>query len=276
VDQVSEELQRAVREKANQLKVPVSIHAGQWAVEFQNMIRMYRKTPVEFLHYTGLLGPDLIVGHGWAIAGHPLLAYPEVGESDLELLAKSGTTVSHDPLVFVKRGNKMHSHTKYLEASVNVSIGTDTSPQDMLNEMRMASYVTKLADWSCFSGSAREIYNSATLGGARGLGREDLGRIAEGCLADIAVINMQTINNVPCRDPVKNLVNCATRSDVEHVIINGEIIVENGKLLTIDEEKLVENVQKTTEAVWSRIPENHYLKQNSDKVSPQSFNIWEP
>lgn len=276
VDQVSEELQRAVREKANQLKVPVSIHAGQWAVEFQNMIRMYRKTPVEFLHYTGLLGPDLIVGHGWAIAGHPLLAYPEVGESDLELLAKSGTTISHDPLVFVKRGNKMHSHTKYLEASVNVSIGTDTSPQDMLNEMRMASYVTKLADWSCFSGSAREIYNSATLGGARGLGREDLGRIAEGCLADIAVINMQTINNVPCRDPIKNLVNCATRSDVEHVIINGEIIVENGKLLTIDEEKLVENVQKTTEAVWSRIPENHYLKQNSDEVSPQSFNIWEP
>lgn len=258
------------------MKVPVSIHAGQWVVEFQNMIRMYRKTPVEFLHHTGLLGPDLIIGHGWAIAGHPLLAYPEVGGSDLELLAKSGATVSHDPLVFVKRGNKMHSHTKYLEAGVNVSIGTDTSPQDMLNEMRMASYVTKLADWSCFSGSAREIYNSATLGGARGLGREDLGRIAEGCLADIVVIDMQTINNVPCRDPVKNLVNCATRSDVEYVIVNGEIVVDNRKLLTIDEEKLVENVQKTTDTVWSRIPEYHHLGQNSDEVSPQSFNIWEP
>ena len=134
VDQVSEGLQRAVREKADELKVPVSIHAAQWVVEFQNMLRMYRKTPVEFLKHTGLLGPALVIGHGWAITGHPLLAYPEVGGSDLEILAESGATVSHDPLVFIKRGNKMHSHTRYLDAGVNVSIGCDTSPQDMLNE----------------------------------------------------------------------------------------------------------------------------------------------
>ncbi len=274
VDQVSEELQNAVRAKADELKVPVSIHAGQWVVEFQNMIRMYKMTPVEFLHHTGLLGSDLIIGHGWAIAGHPLLAYPEVGGSDLELLAMSGATVSHDPLVFIKRGNMMHSHSRYLNAGVNVSIGCDTSPQDMLNEMRMASYVTKLADWSCFSGSAREIYNSATLGGAKGIGRNDLGKLSEGCLADIVVIDMETINNVPCRDPVKNLVNCATRSDVDYVIVNGEIVVEDGKLVTIDEEKIVKQVQKITQAVWDRIPENHYQGLQSDEVSPQSFKVF--
>jgi cytosine/adenosine deaminase-related metal-dependent hydrolase len=274
VDQVSEELQKAVRAKADELNVPVSIHAGQWVVEFQNMIRMYKMTPIEFLHHTGLLDSDLIIGHGWAVAGHPLLAYPEVGGSDLALLAESGATVSHDPLVFIKRGNKMHSHSRYLNAGVNVSIGCDTSPQDMLNEMRMASYVTKLADWSCFSGTAREIFNSATLGGAKGIGRDDLGRLAEGCLADIAIIDMETINNVPCRDPVKNLVNCATRSDVEHVIINGVMVVEDGRLLTLDEDALVKQVQKTTEAVWDRIPDNHYLGQNSDEVSPPSFKVW--
>ena len=275
VDQVSAELQKAVRAKADELKVPVSIHAGQWVVEFQNMIRMYKMTPVEFLHHTGLLGSDLIIGHGWAVAGHPLLAYPEVGGSDLKLLAESGATVSHDPLVFIKRGNKMHSHSRYLNAGVNVSIGCDTSPQDMLNEMRMASYVTKLADWSCFSGTAREILNSATVGGAKGVGRNDLGRLAEGCLADIAIIDMETINNVPCRDPVKNLVNCTTRSDVEHVLVNGAMVVEDGRLLTLDEDALVKQVQKTTEAVWDRIPDNHYLGQNSDEVSPPSFKVWE-
>ena len=274
VDQVSEELQKAVRAKADELKVPVSIHAGQWVVEFQNMIRMYKMTPIEFLHHTGLLKSDLIIGHGWAIAGHPLLAYPEGDRSDLSLLAKSGATVSHDPLVFIKRGNKMHSHTRYLNAGVNVSIGCDTSPQDMLNEMRMASYVTKIAEWSCFSGTAKEIYNSATLGGAKGIGRTDLGRLAEGCLADIAIIDMETINNVPCRDPVKNLVNSATRSDIAYVLVNGEVVVENGKLLTIDEKKLVKQVQKTTEEVWDRIPENHYQGLTSDEVSPQSFQLW--
>ncbi len=64
VDKVSFDLQKAIREKANELKCPVSIHAGQWVVEFQNMIRMYKRTPIEFLNDTGLLGSDLIIGHG--------------------------------------------------------------------------------------------------------------------------------------------------------------------------------------------------------------------
>lgn len=276
VDKVSADLQRAVREKANELKCPVSIHAAQWVVEFQNMLRMYRRTPIEFLSDTGLLGPDLIVGHGWAVAGHPLLAYPPVGGGDLEILAKSGATVSHDPLVFVKRGNKMHSHSKYIAAGVNLGIGCDTSPQDMLNEMRIASYMSKVADWDCFSGSAREIFTSATLGGAKGIGRDDLGRIAVGALADIAVVNMQTINNVPCRDPVKNLVNAASRADVEYVIVDGKLVIDEKELLVIDETKLLKEVQDVTQEIWDRIPENHYQGLHSDEVSPQSFKPWTP
>lgn len=276
VDTNSRELQIAVRAKADELQAPISIHAAQWVVEFQNILRMHRRTPIEFLHDTGLLGPDLIIGHGWATAGHPLLAYPPVGGGDLELLAKSGATVSHDPLVFVKRGNKMHSHSKYLAAGVNVSIGCDTSPQDMLNEMRMASYTSKLADWDCFSGSSQAVFNSATLMGAKGIGHPDLGRLETGALADIAIVDMQTINNVPCRDPVKNLVNSASRNDVTHVIVNGELVIEDGILLTVDEGRLVEEVQRTTDVVWSRIPENHYMGLTSDEVSPQSFRPWDP
>jgi len=271
VDKCSAALQKEIRVKANQLNIPITIHAAQWVVEFQNMLRMYRRTPIEFLADTGLLGQDLIIGHGWAISGHPLVSYPSTGAGDLGLLAEYGATISHDPLVFIKRGNKMHSHSKYLQAGINVSIGCDTSPQDMLNEMRMASYTSKLADWDCYSGSAKDVFNSATLGGAKGLGRTDLGRISSNALADIVIIDMETLNNVPCRDPVKNIINSANRSDVKHVIVNGEIVVEDGNLKTIDEKKLVSNVQKVTEAVWSRIPENHYLKQTADEVSPQSF-----
>ncbi len=276
VDKVSGELQKAVRAKVDEHKCRVSIHAAQWVVEFQNMIRMYAKTPIEFLQETSLLGPDLIIGHGWAIAGHPLLGYPPVGEGDLKILAESGATVSHDPLVFIKRGNMMYSHTKYMDAGVNLGIGCDTSPQDMLNEMRMASYTSKLADQSCFSGTSAQIHTSATLGGAKGIGRSDLGRIAPGATADIAIINMQTLNNVPCRDPVKALVNSASREDVTHVIVDGKLVIDEGKLLVIDEAKLVEQVQRSTQAIWDRIPENHYLGQHSDLVSPQSYEPWEP
>ena len=270
----SYEYQKAIREKSDELEVPVSIHAGEWMVEFQNMLRMYGRTPVEFMHDTGLLGPRLIVGHLWAIAGHPLVAYPAVGGGDLALLAEAGATVSHDPVVFVKRGNRMHSHSRYLAAGVNVSIGTDTVPQDMLNEMRVASYVSKLADWDPYSGSSREVFNSATLAGADALGRSDLGRLAAGALADIAIIDMQTINNVPCRDPVRNLVNCAQRGDVRTVIVDGRILVDGGRLLYVDEERLVREVQEVGERIWSRIPENHHQGRSVDEVSPQSFREW--
>ena len=267
--------QRLIRAKADELKVPVSIHAGEWVVEFQNMLRMYGRTPVEFMHDSGLLGPDLIIGHGWAIAGHPMLGYPAVDGGDLSLLAESGTTVSHDPVVFAKRGNRMHSHSQYLKAGVNVSIGTDTVPQDMLNEMRIASYVSKLADWDPYSGTSREIFDSATLGGARAIGRPDLGRIAPGALADIAVVDMETLNNVPCRDPIRNLVNCSQRGDVRTVIVDGRILVEDGRLLNVDEGRLVREVQRAGERIWSRIPENHHTRKTADEISPPSLKPWE-
>jgi cytosine/adenosine deaminase-related metal-dependent hydrolase len=136
--------------------------------------------------------------------------------------------------------------------------------------------MSKVADWDCFSGSAREVFTSATLGGAKGLGRSDLGRIAVGALADIAIVNMQTINNVPCRDPVKNLVNSASRADVEYVMVDGRLVIDEKELLVINEAKLLEEVQEATQAIWDRIPENHYQGLHSDDVSPQSFKPWNP
>ena len=73
---------------------------------------------------------------------------------------------------------------------------------------------------------------------------------------------------------VYHLVNAATRQDVKYVIVDGETVVEDGVLLTLDEEKLVRLVKRTTEAIWDRISENHYLGKSSDEVSPQSFKLW--
>jgi cytosine/adenosine deaminase-related metal-dependent hydrolase len=145
----------------------------------------------------------------------------------------------------------------------------------MLNEMRIAAYVTKIADKSCFSGTAREMFNSATLGGAKGIGRTDLGRICPGALADIAIVNMESINMSPIRDPIKNLVYYSERSDVRTVIIDGKIIVEDGKVLDIDEKKLIKNLQQVGERMWKKIPDNHPLQKTADDLSPPSFKRWQ-
>jgi cytosine/adenosine deaminase-related metal-dependent hydrolase len=270
----SPKYQATVKEKATGIGVPISVHAGEWVLEFQNILRMYGRTPIEIMHDSGLLGSNLIIGHGWAIAGHPLLGYPSQGSGDLGLLAETGTTVSHDPVVFAKRGNRMHSHSSYLRAGVNVSIGTDTAPQDMLNEIRIASYVSKLADWDFASGSSREIFDSATIRGAKALGRSDLGKLAPGAAADIVIIDMTTLNNVPCRDPIRNLVNSTQRSDVRLVMVDGEIIIEDGVNLKVDEAKLAREVQEASEELWKRIPENHPSKKTADDVSPPSLKWW--
>ena len=169
----------------------------------------------------------------------------------------------------------MHSHTKYRKAGVNVSIGTDFAPQDMLNQMRVASYVTKLADWDCYSGSSREIFNSATLGGAKAIGRSDLGRIAPGALADVAIVNMESLNTVPVRDPIKNLVNHASRSDVKTVIVAGKIVVKDGEVLNVDEAELVKKVQTISERRWNSVAKNDLEHRTIDHFSPQSFKPWE-
>jgi 5-methylthioadenosine/S-adenosylhomocysteine deaminase len=269
-------LQRKIKAEADRLDVPVSIHAGEWVLEFQNMLRMYGKTPIGVLAESGLLSPRLTIGHCWAVSGHPLLAYPSTGAGDLGLIATAGATVSHDPVVFAKRGNRMHSHSAYLRAGVSVSIGTDTAPQDILNEMRIASYVSKLADWDYASGTSREIFDSVTLRGARALGRKDLGHLAPGALADIAVIDMTTLNTVPCRDPIRNLVNSVQRGDVKYVMVDGEMLVEESHLVKVDERKLAAEVQRVTEEVWRKIPEHHPTKKGADEVSPPSIRGWEP
>jgi 5-methylthioadenosine/S-adenosylhomocysteine deaminase len=86
---------------------------------------------------------------------------------------------------------------------------------------------------------------------------------------------MTTLNTVPCRDPIRNLVNSTQRIDVKHVMVDGELLVEDGKLVKVDERKLAEEVQRVTEAVWKKIPEHHPSKKGADEVSPQSIRGWE-
>jgi len=86
---------------------------------------------------------------------------------------------------------------------------------------------------------------------------------------------MMCVNAVPVRDPIRNLVNSMSRSDVKTVIVDGEIVVEDGILLTVDMHDLVRDVQKAAEGIYERIPENHVLGKTADEASPPSIKPWE-
>jgi len=167
------ELLRATRAAADELRLPIVTHAAYNVIEFYELLREHRMTPVELMDSVGLLGPDLTVGHGNLIADNALLNYS--GGRDLELMGRHRVTVSHCPVNIARRARYLDSWPRYRAAGVNLALGSDTYPRDLIMQMRVASYFGKVISHDLFAAPAAEVFGAATLGGARALGREDLG-----------------------------------------------------------------------------------------------------
>jgi cytosine/adenosine deaminase-related metal-dependent hydrolase len=273
VDTCTPELLRETAAVAARLDVPVQIPAAQAVVEFQEILRRHGKTPIEWLAEVGLLDRRLIIGHCIFLSGHSQLAYP--GGRDLELLARSGASVAHCPWVFGRRGVTMESYARYQAAGVNVAHGTDTIPQDMHHEKRWAAVLSKVADGDARVGTARDVFTSATLGGAWALGRDDLGRIAPGARADLLLFRQDTLSMAPVRDPIRNLVFSASREDLDTVMVDGRVVVRGGRVAGVDEAELARRVQAVAERLWAAVPERDWAHRGIDEISPPSFPLWD-
>jgi cytosine/adenosine deaminase-related metal-dependent hydrolase len=269
VDTCSPELFRATRKAADELGVGIQTHVGQNVVEFHEMLRRHGKTPVELLEETGVLGPRTILAHCLLTTAHRLAALP--GGRDLEILARNSVTVAHCPLVFARRGNALESFHRYRAAGVNVGLGTDTYPRDLISEMRWASMLCKVMEHDFTVATAADVFNAATLAGARALGRDDIGRLTPGAKADIVILDLQKLRIGPYRDPIKALVNCGTGDDVETVIVDGRTVVEGGRVVGIDEPALRREAQEEAERLWATVPEWHWQRLTTEKFSPTSF-----
>jgi len=141
----------------------------------------------------------------------------------------------------------------------------------MIMNMRTASYMGKVASNTYYAATAGEVFTAATLGGARSLGREDIGRLAPGALADIIVVDLSGRGSLrfgPVRDPVKSLIECGVGDDVDTVIIDGKIVMENRKIPGLDIEELRKQAQTSGEKVWAALPEWDLLGRTADAACP--------
>src|SRR5437660_3265350 len=219
----------------------------------------------------GFLDPEVSLSHCIFISGHSWLAYP-YGD-DLKIIADSGASVAYSPLKYLKLGIVMESFDKYRQAGINMGIGTDTFPKDILSDMRYAAIASRVADKSFLAGHPRDVFNAITLGGAKMLGRDDLGRLQKGAKADIAIVNLRDIAFGAVRDPIRSLMETAVSRDVRTVIVDGETLVDNGKYLRLNEEELLDRVQAKGEQVWDSVPKWHWTGKSIDEVVPLSFKI---
>lgn len=268
------ELRRRTRDAATVLGVGITTHFSEQLYEFHHTLRETGKTPVELLDDEGFLAPDVVLGHALYVAGHSMTAYPFPG--DLERIAASGASVAHCPVAYARRGVVLESVKRYLEHGINIALGTDAFPNDIIAEMRMGAVVGKIVESDHASPNAADMFRAATTGGARALGRDDLGRIAPGMKADLIVVDFDNIVIGPVVDPIRALVYSATSDMVEHVFVDGRPVVTDRRLLCWDQQEALEGAWRSAERVWGGFGSYHWAGKSVDEVFPPSFKSWTP
>jgi 5-methylthioadenosine/S-adenosylhomocysteine deaminase len=262
---------RDAKAAARELHVPIFTHAGGNLVEFHRILGEYRKTPVHYLADIGFLDEMTLLGHVVFTTAHPWSVYP-YGD-DLHILAETGATVGHCPYKYAKMAMTLHSYQRYLDAGVNVALGTDTYPMNFIAEMRWAGVLTRVAEGNFQSGHPRDIFNSATLGGCKFIQRQDLGRLAPGAKADMLLINLEHMASAFYHDPIKALIDFGDSRDIDTVIVDGKTLVEHGRSLVYDEAEVYAQARRAVQRAWGAIPAWHWGGYDVDRIVPPAFTL---
>jgi cytosine/adenosine deaminase-related metal-dependent hydrolase len=269
IDTCSESLLRDSMAEATSRGLAWQIHAAQAVSEFHEITRRTGFTPIGWLDHLGLLSARSIIGHGIFLDDHPSTRWHT--DSDLGRLADTGTTVAHCPTVFARRGITMKDFGRYRRAGVNMGVGTDTYPHNMLDELRLVAYLARTQAGDPRTINAGELFEAATIGGARALGRDDIGRLAPGCRADLVLVDVTHPRMRPARDPWRSLLYAAGDRAVHSVFVDGQKVVEAGRLLTMDYEQAAAHLHEAQKRVMAEVPSRDWAHRGVDQISPPTF-----
>ena len=223
---------------AKELNTGIHIHLSETLQEDKIIRERYNKTGTEYLNDLHVFDVPVVLAHGIYIS-----------DSDLEILKKIKGGISHNPISNCKLSSGICDVTKLRKNGINVGIGTDgigsTTTLDMFEEMKTAAYLQKINTMEPTSIKAYDILKMATIEGARVLGLDDeIGTIEVGKKADLIFINTNKKHLYPENDLCTNLVYSANGADVDTVIIDGKLIMQNRKLLNINEKQVKKNIAK--------------------------------
>ena len=232
--------------------VRLHTHVGESKVQAVSGMRLYGRTLLQEMDAWGLVGPDFTAAHAvW------------LDDADMRLMADRGASVAHNPGSNMKLGNGFFPLRRMLDAGVTVGIGTDgancSDNQNVYEAMRYASFVSKgqtprAEEWA----SADEVYHAATLGGSKVLGLEG-GEIRIGAPADLVFLDLHALNWIPHNWTVNQIVHVEDGTAVRHVMVAGTMIVQDGKLTTVDLPKLAREAEAARERLEAATAEVKHL-----------------
>lgn len=267
IDTCSAGMFRAALGEARARGIPIQTHASQSVIDFQEIMRRHGRTPVGWLADLGLLGPDMILGHGIFLDHHDWLQWPE--RRDLDLIAESGASVAHCPTVFARRGITLQTIGRYLAAGVNLGLGTDTYPHNFIEEIRNATYAARVTARDVRATDARAMLHVATLGGAAALGRDDIGRIAPGAKADFFTVDLRHPSMRPLYDPVRSLFYSAGERPVRDVFVDGCQVVRDGRALAFDIDDALDRLEAAQRASVAEVARYDWAGRPAEVLMPR-------
>ncbi|MGD8530842.1 MAG: amidohydrolase [Syntrophobacterales bacterium] len=233
----SPELLYACRDISEDFRVPMIIHLSESQDEVNQVKERYGLSPVDHLKQLELLSPQLIADHCVVLT-----------EEEMDVLAESGVRVVHNNESNMKLANGVAPVAKLLERSVPVGLGTDgcasNNNLDMLAEMDSVAKLHKVYRMDPTIMDAKTVVRLATRGGARVLGLEEqIGSLEPGKKADIIGLDLNKPHLTPLYNIYSHLVYAASAADVTLNIINGEVVMRNRELLTLDVERVMAEVR---------------------------------
>lgn len=269
IETMTLELMKKTAEAAKRLGVKVRLHCLQGQRELELLKQWHGKSPLDLLDDTGLLGPDLLIPHGIYIGGTS--RNPDGDATDLERIVRSGATIIHCPMTSIRYGTMMESFERYRAAGANIAMGTDSFPPDMIRNMDIGCHISKAVEHRTSAGNAADIFRVATLGGAKALGRDDLGRLAVGAMADMVIIDLSDPRVGQVDDPIRTLLMNCTGANVATVIINGRVVMRDQQFPGLDAKAMHARVQDYHARMKAAYSERDYRRRATERLFPPSF-----
>ena len=225
--------------------VPTHIHVAETRGEVEMLRAKTGKRHVEWLASLGALGPDLQLVHCvW------------VDDAELDLIAGSGALVVHCPVSNMYLVSGVAPVHKMLDRSIPVALGTDgpasNNSQDLLETLKIAVLLAKVSSGDTAVLSPMKALRMVTTAGARLLGSEDLGRIVPGARADLTLVNLNNVRSMPVHRPDSALVYNASGPDVHTVIVDGQVLLDAGRLTTVDKPALLNECRQRASRLLER------------------------
>ena len=229
---VGEELMRKTVELARRHQVRLHTHLAETGDENDFCQQVYGRRPLKLMQDCGFIGSDVIYAHGIHFT-----------DDELDTLAATGTHIAHCPSSNMRLGSGICRVKEMLPAGINVSLAVDGSASndssDMLGEVRNALLLQRVR-YGAAALTAVDVLKMATENGARALNFENVGRIQKGWAADLAVFDLNRLEYCGSRsDPLAALIFCGYNHGTRYTIVNGQVVVDEGRLAGVDEAELI-------------------------------------